>query len=244
MTEKEQIEKTLKRAKVFFCFGVVFVLLAPFLFTLNSCWSGLNFTATGQIGDTIGGITSPIVNLIGAVLVYYALKAQTQANLMVQDQFDEQKIKDNLQNESNDINQLYGNLKDSIDSFRFFTLDRNEFGNGEYLEGSEAIYKLFNDFYCNYHEDEEEMKCNPKLTELISILEICDVILSKLKDSKIPNREVMRMLTIHQFQYRIMPRINCDLDKLEKYKCDGCQTEHGLPDKVISLIKNITANSI
>jgi hypothetical protein len=53
----------------------------------------LDFTQTGQIGDTIGGITAPMANLLGAILVYLALKAQIEANLILKKQLDDEKSK-------------------------------------------------------------------------------------------------------------------------------------------------------
>jgi len=58
---------------------LVFVIIGPYLFShLN--W-GISFNETGPIGDTIGGITAPFVNLIAAFLVYKSFTAQIQANL-------------------------------------------------------------------------------------------------------------------------------------------------------------------
>lgn len=71
-------------------FGVILTIISPFIFTmdLSNCFS---FSKTGDIGDTIGGITSPIVGLLGSVLVYYALKEQIKANKLINKQFKQQK---------------------------------------------------------------------------------------------------------------------------------------------------------
>jgi hypothetical protein len=245
MKAKQQtsIHKTLKRAKWLFATGLVLVVLAPFIFTREFLWDKLDFHETGQIGDTIGGITSPIVNLIGAVLVYFALKAQIEANMIIQRQLDEQKDKDQLAQESKDISQLYTHLKESIDNFSYSTLEPDKFGEHTSLAGSEAIYKLFQDFYCDYHGSEKDMNCNPKITEIVGILEICDGILKRIRNSSIPDRDVIKTLTLHQFEYRVMPRINMDIDNLKKYHCESCKAEHGLPDRIVKLIDAIAANS-
>lgn len=64
-------------------FGIVIILLAcifvvPWLFT-KVFSSSYNFESTGQIGDTIGGITAPFINGIGAILVYIAFKEQVKS---------------------------------------------------------------------------------------------------------------------------------------------------------------------
>jgi hypothetical protein len=61
--------------------GIVLILVASvYMFTRPALWSSWDFTQTGQIGDTIGGITAPIINLLGAVLVYFSFQAQVKAN--------------------------------------------------------------------------------------------------------------------------------------------------------------------
>lgn len=86
-----KIAKSLKNARWFIGIGIFLCVLAPFIATQKAIWGSFDFSQTGQIGDTIGGITAPIVNIIGAILVFYALKAQIDANRLIQDQFDEQK---------------------------------------------------------------------------------------------------------------------------------------------------------
>jgi hypothetical protein len=43
----------------------------------------------GTVGDTIGGITSPVSQLLGSILIYLALKAQLDANKIIQNQVNE-----------------------------------------------------------------------------------------------------------------------------------------------------------
>ena len=46
-------------------------------------WLGLpplDFTQTGQIGDTIGGVAGPILNFVGLMVVYFSLREQTRAS--------------------------------------------------------------------------------------------------------------------------------------------------------------------
>ena len=122
----DPISGPLKKARIFLYIGMGIILLSPFILTGHNFWSRLDFSQTGEIGDTIGGITAPIVNLLGAVLVYLALKAQIEANLILKRQLDEEKIKDNIQNQTDEINQLYYNLKESIDNFNYISFDSNE----------------------------------------------------------------------------------------------------------------------
>lgn len=54
------------------------VLIVPFLFTRP--WGFLDLTQTGQIGDTLGGITAPFIGLASAALIYISFRAQIRAN--------------------------------------------------------------------------------------------------------------------------------------------------------------------
>lgn len=70
------------------CFIMAFI--APIIFTWKS-YHQFNST-TGFIGDTIGGLTAPFLNLAGSILVFAALRAQIDANRQVQQQFEKQEI--------------------------------------------------------------------------------------------------------------------------------------------------------
>lgn len=59
---------------------ILFILLSLFLFTRPAFSRIWDFTETGQIGDTIGGITAPIIGLIAAILVFYSFQEQVKAN--------------------------------------------------------------------------------------------------------------------------------------------------------------------
>lgn len=66
--------------KYFGCFigVVVFICFMPWAFTSNSL---LDFTKTGQIGDTIGGIIGPFVAIAAAGLTFIAFWVQYKANI-------------------------------------------------------------------------------------------------------------------------------------------------------------------
>lgn len=57
---------------------LTFIIFSPILFSQFS--SIFSFEDTGQIGDTVGGITAPFVNLLAAYLIYKSFTAQIQAN--------------------------------------------------------------------------------------------------------------------------------------------------------------------
>jgi hypothetical protein len=77
---------------------LVITVFSPYLFSKLSF--GVEFNdKTGPIGDTIGGITAPFLNLIASLLVFATLRAQIQANDLTIERFEEderEKIVDNF----------------------------------------------------------------------------------------------------------------------------------------------------
>ena len=89
-------------AKIILVVGIIATLMSPVLLTQDSCLGIFDFTETGQIGDTIGGITAPIVGLVSIILLYITLKEQQG--------FNSQQVIDNRVNHllaiQNDLNAL------------------------------------------------------------------------------------------------------------------------------------------
>ena len=100
--KRKEITESLGLAKWLLVIGGLVILFMPFILTSNSVYKGFNLTTYGQIGDTIGGITAPFLNLIGAFLVFYALKAQVKANELIQDQIDKDNEIKEIENGSAD----------------------------------------------------------------------------------------------------------------------------------------------
>jgi hypothetical protein len=65
--------------------NLLFIIISPFLFTRSGF---IDFTKTGNIGDTIGGITAPFINILNAFLIYITFKEQQKANNSLQLEID------------------------------------------------------------------------------------------------------------------------------------------------------------
>ena len=80
---------------------------APILFTRTKLFDCLDFSNTGQVGDTIGGTMTPIVSLAAVILTYLAFRKQVEANKIQTEQFN-----DTLkQKETDDKKQLWNSLE-------------------------------------------------------------------------------------------------------------------------------------
>lgn len=73
---------------------IIFSFIAPFLFTHHYINDSFDFTTTGQIGDTFGGITNPFIALAGVLLTFLAFYMQIKANQIQRELFREQLIED------------------------------------------------------------------------------------------------------------------------------------------------------
>jgi len=75
--EEIELKKNDKYVKYVLIFAILWLVVAPIILTQFSI---VDFTGTGQIGDTISGISMPIISLVSAFLIYLSFKAQIQAN--------------------------------------------------------------------------------------------------------------------------------------------------------------------
>lgn len=156
-------------------FFVLIVLIGflPYLITTRY-WLGIDFSATGQIGDTIGGIMAPFIAIIASFLTFGAFWVQYQANQQQRVQFHQQ-----LAAQKEQFNQQLKQQKDLFDleisqqrsdsivqreiarverfETRFFELIKlhkenvNEISiNRELIEGRRAFVYLFEEFRFSY----------------------------------------------------------------------------------------------
>ena len=65
---------------------LIIIILTPFFISKIYISDYFDYTNTGQIGDTIGGITSPFINGLAALLVFITFKEQVKANKLIQEQ--------------------------------------------------------------------------------------------------------------------------------------------------------------
>ncbi|TZF98427.1 hypothetical protein FW781_00405 (plasmid) [Chryseobacterium panacisoli] len=93
---REKLEQLLEWVKrnilIILASSILFTFIAPLIFTLKLNF--IDFTETGQIGDTIGGITAPFINILNAVLIYIAFTEQLKANNLLKKQIDAEDLKE------------------------------------------------------------------------------------------------------------------------------------------------------
>lgn len=101
-----------KKEKISFLIIGILIFFLPYLFTRD--FDIISFKDTGNIGDTIGGVTAPFLSFFGSILVFLALKAQIDAN-------EEIKIQFQRQNQDQLFFRLIDNLHNRITNYSFNT---------------------------------------------------------------------------------------------------------------------------
>ncbi|OQY72388.1 MAG: hypothetical protein B6D44_10200 [Ignavibacteriales bacterium UTCHB2] len=69
----------LKKGIIYLSIAILLILFLPYLLTRPN-FLGFDFSTTGQIGDTIGGLMGPFVAIVAAILTFMAFWVQYQAN--------------------------------------------------------------------------------------------------------------------------------------------------------------------
>jgi hypothetical protein len=119
---------------------ILFSFIAPLLFVKESNYD-LDFSGTGQIGDTIGGIMSPFIAISGVLLTFLAFFIQYKANRLQQDSFREELDVQKEQFKKNQFeNQFYEMLKlhkDNVNELeiRILKIQTTNHVEGEKTEG-------------------------------------------------------------------------------------------------------------
>ena len=250
---EKYFKKTERWAKIILATGIIFLIVTPFLFTRTSLLPIIDFSSTGQIGDTIGGITAPFIGLIGSVLVFLSFKAQTDMNRKQFEAIDKQfkRMKeeqkqakyDHMQHVINVVNRQY--IED-YKSFVFITQSQGLVrkleiaeSNGYLSEGSggrmaltQVLYRFKNfDALLHLKSLIEHEKNNPNIHQLNFIKIQSGVILKNIRFSESYRKSIELIKTIR----RKNPQLEQVLDRIEYYlkelnDLDMYCEENGIPD--------------
>ncbi|MBU2997798.1 hypothetical protein KO500_15215 [Cellulophaga baltica] len=92
---------------------VTFCLIGVIIFTTDAYTDRFKFGKPNEIGDTIGGITAPIINIVSAILIYSTIKLQIKTNKV---QFD--RISEQIQNQEKERTfTIYNNELNNIENY-------------------------------------------------------------------------------------------------------------------------------
>jgi hypothetical protein len=205
--------------------GVICMVLAPFLLIRRS---DIPFVEAGQIGDTIGGITSPISSLVGSILVFLALRGQIVANKNTQEQIHDQKLEDQMKKEVAYVSDLYKYFLNSIQTYET-----------QYYKGHKAIMKVMSSLAEAERKSahDEGRLYYGTAAELFSILKLGKLFLEQVNKSTVDEHDVryFKELVKHHYDSFILPYLT---QNDEEPRCEVCGEMHsGLPLKMLAVIE-------
>ncbi len=217
--------------------SISFTLIAPFLFTIKLNVPWFDFTETGQIGDTIGGITAPFINILNAILIYIAFTEQLKANNLLKNQIDSEKDKEKIR---------LGNIKELI----YFDLEYKILPSLNAIEKEIPIFleNRENELlgtYNNWVELNDDIFRNIEKTDLLEIFRndlkkiiqiyylvnfISETTPINLSRTYPVDRDSLKLITLSDEQFlklkkRHNEKIALELDSLLKYTIQNCK-EH------------------
>lgn len=184
---KKNIEEEIKRLDRIIIWiliiGAFALILIP-IFVTQFDWF-LDFTKTGQIGDTLGGTTAPVIGAVSALLIYFSFRAQINANRIIQTQIDDQKTKEASKKNFEHQMERYRHLREHVVDFTILSYKKSG-DSKKYInhKGSEAIniflYTEAQEYLSGspLHEDQHEY------SQLRAILSFFTLIINHLKPIK------------------------------------------------------------
>lgn len=185
-------------------FGLILMFIFPMIWTIKA--SGfLDFSESGQIGDTIGGITAPIASLMGAILVFLSLKAQIEANRITQVELSTNKQVENIENRILFINE---------ELERFYYYESTVRGNGFDIKGTKAVAKCINESFLKFLNTHSQ---NPKsrlglfnhddAKKLLRLLGMLAVLVEDIRNSELPIAQRENLLMQLEFVFEVKIRV-------------------------------------
>jgi hypothetical protein len=233
-----------KNAKWLLIFGVVFTFLFPLLLPILDK-TGIG--SYGVVGDAIGGITNPISQLIGSILLYLALKAQLSANTIVQNQIEQDNQKEQEQHNIEQIQVFYSFFQDTIKNFsyEFSNEDRKQL-----LYGRRAIKCFLNDLEqmkVDIHSTDDVLMYDG-VRELLSILKSAEELFNRIDTISSKSQHILfyRTLLQHELLFNIFPYQDLDDDiNIKTGKCTICADAHSYyPPIIFDKIKLLVSKFI
>jgi hypothetical protein len=219
------LKNLLNTAVIVLAVGLACMVVAPFLFTRRGF---ISFSETGQIGETIGGVTAPITSLIGSILVFLALKAQVTANNITRGQITNQKLEEQRKKEVVYTSNAY--------KFFFYNIQRFE---TKYYKGHRAIMKVMSllvELERKNAHDEGRLYYGTA-AELYGILKLGKILLQQINNSSIEehDKHYFKELVKYHYDLFILPYLTRNS---EKPACEVCGEMHnGIPYRMLALIK-------
>lgn len=183
-----EINKLDKNVKWILWIGAPVLILMPIL-TTQLDWF-FDFTNTGNIGDTIGGVTAPVIGVVSALLIYFSFRAQINSNRLILNQMDIQSLEDRERRDKNHLMEIYYHLRNSIDNFQYMVSGK------ELLTGSSA----FHEYWSVILSGRDSIQKGPSKA-FENILKLFEVVLDELKTYEDKKTDIKLVLFLTELQF-------------------------------------------
>jgi hypothetical protein len=164
---------------VLFLFSAIYLVIKP------AIWASYDLTDTGQIGDTIGGITAPFINLLGAILVFVSFLEQNKANKLLSEQ-----------NTFVLFHELYKDLKSDFNNLCFSS---SAIKNGKEYYGKKA-FSLFTNTL-EKRIDSQSFPKNSFFDEVVFLIGNITIFINTIETSNIDDTQKKYILKLLHFLY-------------------------------------------
>lgn len=177
---------SIKTNQLILILGIIILIIPPLL-ALPAFSSFLNFSNSGQIGDTIGGITSPFINAIGAILVFLAFKEQIKANNLIKEQ------------------QYFQHIQEQIHRLEDNFIDLSEVNNDIYqgITSSKQLLNNFNDQGVQEHYSISKSALS-KAIYTTTVFELTSDLINKMESNKEFLFKKLKMIYIIIYQEKYL----------------------------------------
>ena len=182
----------------------------------------------GTIGDTIGGISNPLTQILGSIMIDLALKAQLNSNKIIQSQIDNENINEQIRHELEQLHELFVFFENNIKNFSYSFKENNT---NSILYGRRAIKRFIQDLEkmkLDLHNDETILQYDG-VRELLSILQSATLFLHKISESSISEGDKLFYKSImqHELLFNIFPYQDLDDHIMLKTEvCNICNKQH------------------
>lgn len=235
-TSKDYFVNILKDWKVWAILSVLIIIVftIPSLIVNNSFGDWANYKDTGAIGDTIGGLTSPIVNIVSAFLVFLALKAQIDANIDLKQDIHDSKIDKKIDDENRILIEMAKHSNNCVLEVTYPSAVETK--------GINAIKNILTVSLISQHKN----TTNPPdydLYAVINCVRLVQLTLQQMEQSKAPieTKIYITYMLRHSFLTHIYSAYSFATVKYKKRNsqnseiCDTCLIPHQLPDNFLTV---------
>jgi len=203
---------------VIYIIGFILLLfLAVILFTRPSYPWTINLSDKGTIGDAIGGITGPIINLLSVILLYISFKTQISANTIQRNQLIEEKDFNTKNSNFSSLMSVFQSLKDD------YNILTNKTSNGKYVYGKAAINTFVNYKFrkATTKPQLERIENSNLIKDLLFVINVYNIILDKIDISNLEeeDRNLILRLVINFYNTKLNFQVNILIDLCTKKEC-------------------------